>query len=231
MSRKKGGPDQAQTARKADPSRIVKAAIACIEKRGATHTGVAEVAAAAGVGRQTVYRVFPTRQLLLEAVISDRLRAMALRLSPIVSKYASLEEAIINGSIKSVSMGRQDPIFLAALGEIDHGSIEAYMISPGSPLQDFMLLVWREALAAARRRGELRQDLGDVDIVNWLRGVHLILTIREDLKPREAAQLLKAFVMPGLVAPVRRARNGSDRKADDVRARARRPGSQRAAEQ
>src|SRR5579859_7655672 len=106
MSREKGRP--ATKTKKADPNRIVQATIACIEEHGGTHTGAAEVAAAAGVGRQTVYRVFPTRRLLFEAVISERLRAMAERLKLLVSKYARLEDAIISGSIKSIQMRSEE---------------------------------------------------------------------------------------------------------------------------
>ncbi|HKT72144.1 MAG TPA: TetR/AcrR family transcriptional regulator [Steroidobacteraceae bacterium] len=202
MPLKKNSGKPLLTQRKADPARIVAAAIACIEKYGAKHTGVAEIAAAAQVGRQTVYRVFPTRKLLLEAVLTERLRLMAQKLRPVIAGYDSFEDAVVNGSIKSVATSRGDEIFVAALNEIDHAGAERYLVSPGSPMDDFMSLVWSEALTSARARGELRANLKDLDILNWLRAVLLIVTIREDLKPREVAALLKAFVVPSLVTGI-----------------------------
>jgi AcrR family transcriptional regulator len=153
------------------------------------------------VGRQTVYRVFATRKLLLEAIITERLSELAARIRPIVSRYKTLEDAVIQGSIRSVEMSRADEVYISVLNEIDHLGAERYMISSDSPMQRFMLLVWQDALAAARFRRELRDDLTDVDIVDWLRGVHTILFIREDLDAREVGRFMKNFVMPGLVRP------------------------------
>jgi hypothetical protein len=63
---------------------------------------------------------------------------------------------------------------------------------------EFMDLVWHDAFAAARKRGELRADLSDKEIQEWLRGIHLTLFLRDDLKPERIADLMKTFLLPAL---------------------------------
>ena len=53
--------------------RVVAAAAAVFAERG-VEAGVPEVAARAGVGKATVYRSFPTKEHLIAAVVSERIR-------------------------------------------------------------------------------------------------------------------------------------------------------------
>lgn len=56
--------------------RVLAAAAEVLAEKGA-EAGVPEIAARAGVGKGTVYRVFPTKEHLVAAVIAERMRAMA----------------------------------------------------------------------------------------------------------------------------------------------------------
>jgi AcrR family transcriptional regulator len=48
--------------------RIIAAAMRCLDRNGATKTGISDVATELGVTRQTVYRLFPSTEQLLMAV-------------------------------------------------------------------------------------------------------------------------------------------------------------------
>src|SRR3954449_9694854 len=56
--------------------RVVAAATEVFAEKGA-EAGVPEIAARAGVGKGTVYRCYPTKEHLISAVLSERLRWFA----------------------------------------------------------------------------------------------------------------------------------------------------------
>jgi hypothetical protein len=76
--------------------------------------------------------------------------------------------------------------------------VEQYLIDPSSPVLKLTLSIWKETFARARLRGELRKDLTDAEIANWLRGVHLLFMIREDFSPKVQEDMLRKFVLPAL---------------------------------
>lgn len=191
---------QIETGRKADPTRIVDAAIACFRKFGVNKTNIEDVAEAAGVSRQTVYRTYSNRSLLLEAVAARRLSELATRLRPIVSSYKTFEDALILGSIDSVVFARKDKIYRSTVDALHHMGMERYMVGPRTPMVEFMDFVWHDVFVSARQKGELRDDLTDAEIQEWLRGVHLLLYLRDDLTPERTAELMRKFLIPALLS-------------------------------
>src|SRR5216683_1164509 len=59
--------------------RLLSAAAAAFATRGADDVSLEEIARRAGVGIGTLYRHFPTRQALLEAVYRDQVEALRAR--------------------------------------------------------------------------------------------------------------------------------------------------------
>jgi AcrR family transcriptional regulator len=59
--------------------RLLKAALAAFAEHGADDASLEEIARRAGVGIGTLYRHFPTRQALLEAVYRDQVEALRAR--------------------------------------------------------------------------------------------------------------------------------------------------------
>lgn len=182
-----------------DPDRMIDAAIACFRKNGAAKTSMDDVARAAAVGRQTVYRAFRTRTELLDAVIHRRLTEIAAKIKPILAECSNFEEALTKGSIETMRLARADRIFLMVLEAAADQGVERYLLDPDSPVAQRMLEIWIDTFARARERGELRPDIPDPDLANWLRGVHLILLLREDLTAEGQTHLLRTVVMQGLM--------------------------------
>src|SRR5450432_1475305 len=59
--------------------RLVSAAMAAFTEHGADDASLEEIARRAGLGIGTLYRHFPTRQALLEAVYQDQIEALRVR--------------------------------------------------------------------------------------------------------------------------------------------------------
>ena len=179
-------------------SRIVKAAIACFEKYGPAKTTMEDIADAAGLARKTVYRTFSNRTALLDTIAVQRTIESVGKVKPIVDSSKSLDEAIVKGTIKSCRVMRDDKLFMSIVEEANDRGVEQYLVDPSSPVLKSMLMVWKDAFTKARVRGELRKDIGDAELANWLRGVHLLLLLREDLNAKGQEALLRKFVLPAL---------------------------------
>ncbi|MBO0681486.1 helix-turn-helix transcriptional regulator [Mycolicibacterium sp. S2-37] len=116
-----------------------------------------EIARRAGVGPGTVYRHFPTKESLFEAVISDRVRSIVdnaralLAADPTTAIFEFVRETVRSGSV-------------------DHGMVEAlggYGIdidaaAPGA--EAAFLSVLADLIAAGQRAGTVRTDVGVAEV-------------------------------------------------------------------
>ena len=118
---------------------------------------VQEIADASGIGRTTIYRHFPSRESLLEAVTAAiidtaRVETMAAVADP------DPEIAIRGLSAASIDLAlRYGRLFAARDGQ--SAAYEAFKVDDTSPARRF--------LATARERGTIRGDMP----VEWLRSV------------------------------------------------------------
>ena len=196
---------KSQTVRKSRASTdyseaIIDAAIACFKKYGVAKTTMEDVTQMAQLGRMTVYRTFRTRTDLLDAVALRHMRDIAIKLKPFFLTYKSLEDALVKGSIKIVELSRKDKIFFSIVEQASDRGVEHFLVNPKSPARVLTLELYSDIFAAARKNGEMRDDVTDVEIAAWLRAVHLILFLRDDLDARGQTLLLKRFLLPSLGA-------------------------------
>jgi AcrR family transcriptional regulator len=87
--------EPASTAAAPLADRIVDATLACIARFGLAKTTVDDVARAAGVSRATLYRVFPGKQPLLEAVVRREVGRLATTLALAADATDSLDDALV----------------------------------------------------------------------------------------------------------------------------------------
>jgi AcrR family transcriptional regulator len=165
--------------------RLLAAAAEAFAERGADDVSLEEIARRAGVGIGTLYRHFPTRQALLEAVYRDQVDALEARVAELV-KSDSPAEALAEwlamlmafGKTKrSLTAGMLDSQLLSSCREVLYGATETL-------------------LARAQQAGAVRADVQGTDLMRLTHAVSLAADMGQD--PGQADRML-ALVLDGLL--------------------------------
>jgi AcrR family transcriptional regulator len=102
--------------------RIVAAATACLDRVGLAKTSISDIAAEAGVTRQTVYRYFPRLPDILSAVAVAGVEAFAERMERHLATFASPAEVAVESVLFSLHAVPGEP-HLGLLLEAGEGDI------------------------------------------------------------------------------------------------------------
>jgi AcrR family transcriptional regulator len=171
---------------------LVASAADAIAERGADDVSLEEIARRAGVGIGTLYRHFPTRHSLLEAVFRDQVEAMArqaedLRSSP--SPASALEEWLRAMMVFGRTKRTLNAAILATLGR----DSEVYSMCGQLLRDETAALVER-----AQEAGVVRRDVLPLDVMRLVHG----LIMAENASPGEEGQSdrMLALVMAGLAS-------------------------------
>jgi len=170
--------------------RLVAAALEAFAERDADTASLEEIARRAGVGIGTLYRHFPTRQALLEAVYRDQvegLRAKAQELARAESPGAALADWL--RALVAFSSTKRS-LTTALLETLDKDS--ELLSSCGTILRS----ATSELLERAQRAGVVRRDVKGTDVLRLAHGV----SMAADWAPGDAGQAerMLALVIDGL---------------------------------
>jgi AcrR family transcriptional regulator len=158
-----------------------------------------DVAKAAGVSRQTIYRLFATRGDLLECIADQRIQVMGEILRPYFARVTDLGEALIEGSILSVQVGQSDPLFAEIIQSSGEHRLEQFLFKGSPAIQKLMLALWGPVLDRAREEGRLRPGITNEQAVEWIENLHAVLTIRGDYSQDEQRRILSQFLVPSML--------------------------------
>jgi AcrR family transcriptional regulator len=172
--------------------RLLTAATAAFAEHGADDVSLEEIARRAGVGIGTLYRHFPARQALLEAVYKDQVDG----LDALGAKLLAAESpgAAVGDWLRAfIAFGRTKRSLSAAL--VSTIGRDAALISECS-----MILRRRtqEILSRAQDAGEARQDVQAADILRLTHGL-IMATEAAPADPDQQERLL-SLVVGGLLS-------------------------------
>ena len=176
---------------------IKAAAVRCIRKSGARKLNVEDIAGAAGVSRRTFYRFFATRREVMEAVLLDRLRAIAAGVAEVLRGCSSFEESVVVGSLATANLATADTIYTAIVEADSTLLLEERGIN--GQLERLFMSSWASVIARAREEGLLRPEITDDVAAEWIMDIHRLLIIRADLDDQQKADLIRKFVLPSLL--------------------------------
>jgi AcrR family transcriptional regulator len=144
--------------------RIVDAATTCLDRVGLAKTSLSDVAAEAGVTRQTVYRYFPGLKDILRAVALAGVEEFAGRMEHHLASFGTAAEAAVESVVFAVRTIPGDPRMglLLQAGEADFftvGVISPLGFSYGARILRNLPVDWA---AAGVTTGEDLQGLAEV---------------------------------------------------------------------
>ena len=167
---------------------ILDAAAHVLSEQG-SGANMAAVAAVAGVSRATLYRYYPDREALLEAMASHALADAAARLADAGLERAPVEEAIERIVRAMVAVGDRYAVIVREHVKVDPVEAERLL---GAPM--------RAVVLRGIESGLFRQDI-DPEVLLELFGGALLaavkLTERRKLGPEEASAATASIFLDG----------------------------------
>jgi AcrR family transcriptional regulator len=170
--------------------KLLSAAAAAFTEHGADDVSLEEIARRAGVGIGTLYRHFPTRQALLEAVYRDQVEALRARADELLGS-APPAEALATWLRDVLDFGRTKRMLTSAM--LTTLNKDSELMSSCSRM---MRGAATDILTRAQQAGAARADANPADL---MRLVHAIsLTTEWAADDHEQADRLLALVLDGL---------------------------------
>ena len=138
-----------------------------------------EIARRAGVGAGTVYRHFPTKEALFQAVIAERLRGVVEEGRTLLAEADPAEAMFTFLRSMVLQWGAADRGLVDALAG---SGIDVNSVVPEA--EDEYLAVVGDLLAAAQRAGTVRGDVTVADVKALLVGCQAMQTYNADVAER-----------------------------------------------
>lgn len=163
-NRPQPAPRKARTDAQRNRARILEVAKESFARLGA-NTSLDEIAKRAGVGPGTLYRHFPTREVLIEAVYHAEVEKLAAAQQKLAQKLPPIE-ALRAWMLLFVDYIATKEIIAPALNTLVGGPMKMYEASRGQIVGAIDALVRR-----AIESGDIRRDLEPFDLLRALIGV------------------------------------------------------------
>ena len=151
----------------ATPERILRAAETCVRRWGMRRVSMNDVATEAGVSRGSVYRYFPDRDALVQAVLERVAEVRVAEAEPAVRRQATLAGKVAEAAVVVRHLAEDEQ----RLGLHEH---------PGEPALATLRLAsapamfarwidfWIPFLESAQADGEVRADLDLRQAAEWI---------------------------------------------------------------
>ncbi|MCA1843215.1 MAG: TetR/AcrR family transcriptional regulator [Actinobacteria bacterium] len=179
-------------------ARILQAARECFSRYGVHRTSMNDVAKTAGISRQTLYNTIPGRQELIEAVVVLRIEEMSEELRKVLEAQTTFVDAVVETSLASVELARMDPELTNLMETATTIRLFEIIAGPFPAIHASVAALFRPLFAQARRSGELRADVSDDELVDWIRTVYLSLILRADLDADALRRVVRTFLVPSM---------------------------------
>ena len=179
--------------------RIVVAATTCFERWGVPRTRMEDIAKEAGIARPTLYRYFPSKEALQQAVMVRHIRRRAAELHKAVPRRGPTGPLILKALLAGILEPPGDRVSESVLGT-DAVHNTARMVAESEAISDAMREYWEPYLRHAADRHELRDGVTIESAVRWLTMIVFHILTLPELAP--ASERLTADLQTFVVAAI-----------------------------
>jgi AcrR family transcriptional regulator len=177
---------------------VVAAARECFATKGVARTRMDDVAEAAGMARQNVYRYVSGRDELVELAIVERLREFAETLVGQLDPHGGdLETSFVDHVIRSAMLGRQDAEFVYLTDALPRVTLN--LLVGGPDAHETVRRAFEPLIRRAHAEGALRTDVSEDEMIYWLQGILTLITPRVDLDEAALRRMVEKFTLPALL--------------------------------
>ncbi len=195
--------------------RVLDAARDCFKRFGVVRTRIEDIAQAAGISRPLLYQYFDGRQGLIAALAEDEIERIIEENRKRLPVGAGFAETVVEGSLAAIDIGRSETLLAELFEASTLDDLPSLLLDPTRPPYAAVSGLWKPVFDRARETGELRSDLSDADLIEWLASVHYAFLLRSDVDPKRQRELFELFLVPALLsgAPTPTAPKRSKRKS------------------
>jgi AcrR family transcriptional regulator len=184
---------------------VLSAAREVFAQFGVHRTRMEDIASAAGLKRQYLYRFISGREELVELALLQRCQEFSEELRAQAEAFnGELDPDLATILVSCVLIGRHDREFNYLSEAIPRSRLSELLTSSTSPVHAMALYWLAPVLDRARQQKRLRTDVDDDEIVDWLTGILMFLAPRDDLGEDTLRDLIATFALPSVLVPARR---------------------------
>ncbi|MHB8696287.1 MAG: TetR/AcrR family transcriptional regulator [Solirubrobacteraceae bacterium] len=182
--------------------RIHEAALACFGRHGIRRTTMDDIAREAGLSRPAIYYYFENKDsLIVETVLRQQAASHRRQTEQLAGRVHGID-AIVEAASLGIELALADPAS-QLLTRPESERLTAFALrSDGA--RELQAAFWSPLLADARRRGELRTDLGDDELILWIIFVQFSVVTNGSLFGWSDSQSIRRL-LERLLAPALRA--------------------------
>lgn len=159
------------------------------------------IAQEAGYSRAAIYRHFPSRQLLLEALVARKTRKHQTDIVHRLPEHAGLAELLVEGLVIVATELIHDPLLQTLSQQTDEGTV-AHLVARAAQLPELVDQLF-EAMADGDAEPVFRPGLRPGDVGQFLvtTSLSMLLGVIPGLDdPETARRYVQTFVLPAILA-------------------------------
>lgn len=193
------GKPPGEVATNATVEQILAAAETCFQEAGAGRTTVEDIASAAGVSRQTVYKYFPKKSDIINRICHIKVVEINAELRVRLKGERSFAKKITEAIALSVEVARENSYMRKLIADLD---LLPNYDDEGQVTYQWQRGQWDHLITSAARSGELAEDLDTDRVVPWLILSQLTVQLAQDrmaLRPEDARTFIRRFIVEPLL--------------------------------
>ena len=170
---------------------VIDAAIRCFKQYGPQRTSMADIAEEADISRKTLYRIFEDRPSLVEAILVQLTVSLKDKVSSKISKFKTVRDTIIEGSIISVEIALEDELVNEIIQKDTNYRIEQFLVRGNETILEQMFDFWGPVFDRGKKEGLIRKKMSNERIMDLFLSSQATLLMRDDFNKKDKRQFLR----------------------------------------